>query len=343
MKNPNGYGGIFKSSGKRRKPFGVRVSNGWDKKGKQIYKYLGFYETRQDAMIALAEYNKNPYDLDSDFTFSEVYEKFAEEKFSKITKSNVNGYKAAYKVCTSIYDVKFADLRKNHLQSIIDTCGKNYPTLRKIKVFFNQIFKYAMENDLITKDYSDFIEIVHHKKEDDSKREPFSKMEVQRIWDNVERNDYVQIILMMIYSGVRIGELLDLKKENVYLDERYFDVIESKTNAGIRKVPIAKKVFPFFQAWMNKNDCEYLLSTPDGERFTYRNYYDSYWKPFIKEMNMNHRPHDTRHTCISMLAEKNINQTIIKRIVGHAGAMSLTERVYTHFEIKQLIEAIDLI
>lgn len=148
---------------------------------------------------------------------------------------------------------------------------------------------------------------------------------------------------MLIYSGVRISELLDLKKENVYLDERYFDVIESKTDSGIRKVPISKKVLPFFQAWMNKNDCEYVLSTPEGEHFLYRNYYDSYWKLFMKEMNMNHRPHDTRHTTISMLAAFNVNQAIIKRIVGHAGAMTLTERVYTHFEIKQLVYAIDLI
>lgn len=34
-----------------------------------------------------------------------------------------------------------------------------------------------------------------------------------------------------------------------------------------------------------------------------------------------------------------INQTIIKKIV----AMSLTERVYTHFEIQQLVDAIDMI
>ena len=38
-----------------------------------------------------------------------------------------------------------------------------------------------------------------------------------------------------------------------------------------------------------------------------------------------------------------INPTIIKRIVGHAGAMSLTERVYTHFEVQELIDAIDTV
>ena len=54
---------------------------------------------------------------------------------------------------------------------------------------------------------------------------------------------------MLIYNGCRISEFLDLKKEHVHLDEQYFDVIASKTDNGIRKVPIADKVPPFYRAW----------------------------------------------------------------------------------------------
>ena len=46
---------------------------------------------------------------------------------------------------------------------------------------------------------------------------------------------------MLIYNGCRISEFLDLKKENVHLEEQYFDVIASKTENGLRKVPIADK------------------------------------------------------------------------------------------------------
>ena len=49
---------------------------------------------------------------------------------------------------------------------------------------------------------------------------------------------YYQIVLMLIYNSVRISELLDLKKENVHLEEQYFDVIDSKTENGIRKAGI---------------------------------------------------------------------------------------------------------
>ena len=72
---------------------------------------------------------------------------------------------------------------------------------------------------------------------------------------------------------VRIGELLDLKKEDVHLEERYFDVVSSKTQNGIRKVPIAEKVYPFYKSWFEDTDSEYLIHRSNGEKFKYDNYH----------------------------------------------------------------------
>ena len=78
------------------------------------------------------------------------------------------------------------------------------------------------------------------------------------------------------------------------------------------------------------------------EPFKYRNYYDSYWKPLIENLNLGYyTPHCTRHTYISILAKARIDQTSIKKIVDHAGAMTLTERVYTHLNIGALIDAVN--
>ena len=48
-----------------------------------------------------------------------------------------------------------------------------------------------------------------------------------------------------------------------------------------------------------------------------------------------------RHTCVSLLATAQVSQTYQKLIVGHKGAMSITESVYTHIEMSELIKAID--
>ena len=343
MKNPNGYGGVGKLPGNRRRPWRARITASMDG-GRQKYATLGYYATREEALIALAEYNKHPYDLSARITFAEVYDKWSAAKYETISASNVNGYKASYKLCESLKPIVFADLRLIHLQTVVDTCGKNYPTLRKLKNLFNQLFEYAMKHDVCEKDYSQFVDIARHKNPNaKSKHTRFSSKELEFLWSNTDRNDYVQVVLMMIYSGVRCSELLDLKKASVDLENRCFDILQSKTDSGIRKVPIALKTLPYFEQWMQRNDSEYLISGHSAQHLSFNTFYESYWTPLMAEMQFNHYPHDTRHTTISLLAEKNINPTIIKRIVGHAGAMSLTERVYTHFEIQQLHEAIDQI
>lgn len=350
MKLPNGYGSVYRLPGNRRKPWAVRITvsrkEGKDGLTHWKYKYLGYYETQAEALTALAHFNENPYDMDANkITFAEVFEKWSAEHYPKVSKSNVHGYNASYLLCEPIKSMRFNDIRKSHLQGVVDDCGKNYPTLRKLKVLFTMLYKYAMQNDICSKDYAQYVDINQYKDRNPNKydRKPFSNDEIETVWKWKESNEYFTVILMLIYTGVRISELLDLKKENVNLEERWFDVIASKTEAGIRKVPIAKKMIPYFEYWMTKNDCEYLLSTPEGNHFEYRNYYDSYWKPFVDQMGMgDHRPHDTRHTCVTLLTAAGVDDKIIKKIVGHKG-QGVTEIVYTHFDIQQLIDAIDLI
>jgi integrase len=337
-------------SGKRRKPYIVRKTTGWEydkEKDKMVQRYLiiGYAATKAEGLQMLAEYNQNPFDVKAaKTTFQEVYELWSKAKFPTISKSNIHGYEASYKVCGMLYNRIFKDIRLAELQAVVDSCGKNYPSLKKLKILFNQLYTYAMKNDICNKDYSDYVDILPYKDKNPLKRDrkKFTKEEIDRLW-TLKDDSYYQIVLMLIYNGCRISELLNLKKENVHLDEQYFDVVKSKTENGIRKVPIADKVLPFYKAWFDGSACEYLLHTPEQKHFVYRNYYDSYWTPLMEQLGFDHTPHDTRHTCISMLAEAHVDQTMIKKIVGHSGAMTLTERVYTHLDIQALVEAMNQI
>lgn len=348
MRLPNSFGTISKLSGIRRRPWMAKKFLRYKKSpntDRMISEYLviGYYETYEEAYDGLKEYNRNPYSVLRDSTFKDIYNSWSASKFDKISESNIKGYKASYNLCNDLDNKVFADIKLADLQYIVDSCGKNYPTLRKLKVLFGQLYEYALKNDVATKNYAEYVDISGGSRESMGKREPFNKDEIIMLWDNVTRNKYIQIILMLIYSGVRISELLDLKKSDVHLANKYFDVTSSKTESGIRKVPIADKVYPFFEEWYNFSSCNHLLCTENGNRLTYRNYYDAYWTPFMHDLNMQHKPHDTRHTCISLLANSGVSQTIIKMIVGHSGAMSLTEKVYTHLEIDTLINAINKI
>lgn len=361
MRLPNGFGGIAKLKGRRRKPYIIRKTVGWiydaeKDKYKQDIVIVGYAETKKEAFEILVEYNKNnPVSSRTtintcssdckDLTFEDVYNKWSERKFPTVSQSNVGGYKAVYKLCEKLYDKSFKDLKLIDLQAVVDSCNKNYPTLRKLKILFNQLYDYAMKNDICQKNYSEYIDVIQYKNKNPNKqsRDKFSDDEIKQIWA-LKEDRTCQTILMLIYTGCRIGELLNLKKENIHLEEQYFDVVASKTENGIRKVPIADKVLPFFKEWYDMNPkSDYLLSTAYGKPFRYDNYIVNYYNPTMKNLGINHTPHCCRHTCISLLASVKTEPTTIKKIVGHSGAMSLTEKVYTHLDIKVLIDAINKI
>ena len=115
MRLPNGYGSVKKLSGNRRNPWIVTKTDGWELNpdtGKTIQKkiIIGYYPSRQAGLQALAEYNADPYDVNAaKITFSDVYARWSERKFKEVSESNVKGYKAAYKLCTSQYGIRMID------------------------------------------------------------------------------------------------------------------------------------------------------------------------------------------------------------------------------------------
>jgi integrase len=112
----------------------------------------------------------------------------------------------AYKISAPLHELRFIDIRTEHMQDVIDKCGKGYDTLRKVKVLFGQLFDYAMEHDIVSKKYSEYIELP----EDDSEstRKPFTDKEIKILWDNVDRMAGIDSVLIMIYTGLRPGEFV---------------------------------------------------------------------------------------------------------------------------------------
>ena len=349
MKNPNGFGSVYKlSDKKRRKPWAVRVTDSWDivdGKLKRKYKYIGYYETRKEAMQALAEYNVNPASVTKDIHFADLYKMWSEEKYPNFSQSTVTAYKAAFKTCEPLYGYNFKDIRRPQLQKVIDASGKAYQSLAHIKAMLSHLYSYAIENDICDKNYAQYIDLTKYSKQDKEGKTAihtiFTDDEINKLWENSETSPTAHTVLIMIYTGVRISELLYLKKSDVHLSEQWFHVPKSKTAAGIRDVPIADKILPLFQKQLETNG-EYLFSRKTL-KYTYPTFKKHFWDGLSEEFGMNHLPHDTRHTCVSRLAEAKVEQTIIKKIVGHESAMSVTEKVYTHYDIKPLLEAVNLI
>lgn len=341
MKLPNGYGSIYKLSGKRRNPFAVRVTDGWKIVGdkvRQKYKYIGYYKTRNDAMIALAEYNKNPYDIDAKkVTFAEIYDMWSKEKFKD--KPITRGYKAAFNHSETLHDKKFVDIRKSHMQEIIDNMDKSLSTKSITKTLFGQLFKFAMENDIVDKNYAEFVTLPKDNKETD--RKPFTDKEINTLWGNLNTTENVDMALIMIYTGLRPSELLLIENNNINLQERYMHG-GIKTEAGKnRLIPINKKIQPLIENRMDQNN-KYLFVNSKGNQITYNSFRKDRWLPLMKSLKMDHKPHDCRHTFATLMDAVGANKLSIKKIMGHA-SQDITDKVYTHKDINELLKAVDLI
>ena len=85
----------------------------YEEKGYPIYAVIGYYPSRSEAMMALAEYNRNPYDIDlTKITFSKLYEKWKETEMPKIKEHTASCFRSAYKHCSSLFDKQYVAIRK---------------------------------------------------------------------------------------------------------------------------------------------------------------------------------------------------------------------------------------
>ena len=329
MKNPNGYGSVSKLSGKRRRPFIVRITTGFDINGRQIMKVLGYYHTQAEAIKALANYNDNPYDINlNDITLKEILDRFMENKKGNVEKSSLKSYRVWYNYLRPLYSKRMKDIRTFELQNFINSLSHlSTGSLKLVKSFIRMLFKDAMEMDIISKDYSEYIKLPKYKKV--IERKIFTEEEIVLLWDNIKIMEYADTILILIYTGMRINELLKLEKKNVNLENNTI-IGGSKTDAGKNRIiPIHPKILPLIIKRMG-NKTEYLIPNRTGRNYyEYNNFRQN---EFVKIME--HTIHDTRHTFATMISDVSDNENAITGIIGHTN-INMTKK-YTHTNIEKM-------
>lgn len=337
MRNENGFGSIVcldKSGKKRRKPWAVRITTGW-KDGRQVRKYLGYYKTQADALIALAEYHKDGVNLDvSKLTLGEVYDQWLKRKEQTISAGAIKIHNMAYARFGVLKNTPIRDIKKLHLQKWLDDIDLKPGSKARLRSTMHQLFDYALSYDIVTKNYAKDLEITEKVEKTGA---IFTEDEIKTLWEN-KANYLVQYVLILIYTGMRVGELLAMTKDTIYLDKGYM-VGGSKTKAGKNRViPIHDKIKPIIEE--NLTD-KYLTPNGRGGTLTYNGIYKSF-SELMEKLNMDHKIHDTRKTAVSIMHSAGIPMETIRIMVGHSGK-GVTEAVYLYKEPKELVETINTI
>lgn len=373
MKLPNGFGQITEIKNRNlRKPFRAMVTVGRREDGRPISKMLkpeAFFKTYNEAYEALVEYNRNPYDLDNDISVKELYEKWTSDYFKKSTVAYQRTVTSAWSYCSSVYSMRAKDLRARHIKGCmedgyrIETKGKKKGekiyaspgTKTRIKSLFNLMYDYALEYELVDRNYARTFDIsddvLDEVEQNKHSHIIFTENEIKILWENIEKVKFTDWIIIQIYMGWRPQELSILKLADVDL-ENWTITGGMKTDAGKqRTVPIHSKI----KKYIKRNydfaitvGSEYLLNDKGQTHAgVWKISYDKYAKRFdkvIKALNLNpeHRPHDPRKTFVTRAKKAGINDNAIKAIIGHK-ASDITESAYTDRDIEWLRSDIEKI
>ncbi|MFA5307645.1 MAG: tyrosine-type recombinase/integrase [Candidatus Babeliales bacterium] len=341
MRLPNGYGSFYKLPGNRRRPYIARVTIGHNKNGRQIYKTIGYYEKPEGALKALAGNNDNPVSPKANITLKELYDEWSKSKYERISRQTEDNYKAGWKYLSKYGKSLFKEIRTSHLQGIIDACyksGLSKSTLQKIKIVAGQLYDYAVENDILNKNYAKFMKIPKYEKQE---KEPFSELEVKKLLDNINML-WVDTILILIYTGMRISEMLGLTKFSIDLENQTITG-GLKTDAGKdRVIPIHPKIQPIIKKWYDLGG-DRLICNEKKKPISARTYREDYYMPTLKALEIRElNPHSCRHTCATLLDKAGADTLSIQKILGHAD-YATTANIYTHTDIEKLRKAINLI
>lgn len=266
-------------------------------------------------------------------TLRQLFNEWLPIHSQSISRSAVNSYHIAFKHISNIADMPITDIHFQHLQNVIDSMhvkGLSYSSCKKVRTVLNQLFNYAIIKDYPITNYSQHLNLGPNMPT--IKRRVFTRQQINKLW--AIDTSYSHMILILLYTGLRIGELLNLRRQDINRRSAYLIVRHAKTKAGEgRIIPIHHRIMPIIeQLYINSGDYLFTIS------------YTSFRKHFqdiMKQLNCKHTIHDTRHTFASFL-DAVAPPNNLRSLLGHKQG-DITTRVYTHKTIRELRKTIELL
>lgn len=355
-RRPNGSGTVVKLSGRRRKPFCAKVT--LDERnltnGEKKRLVIGTFETYQEALNALSLYSltvnntiskKEAMEIDPEVyqkvqdkmskkvpTFLDIYYILDKDEFSLLSPQTQNSMHGAIKHLKKLHYLKIDQITLRMIQDVFDEDGSNHSTQVHMKTICTKVFRYAVVNQYIERndDYTSYIRIAKYEESDMHRPYTINEILALKKADIPEAH----IMLIFIYTGVRINELLNINRDNIHIDEKCDDdgterlisymITGSKTKAGKNRiVPIHDDIKQFVIDELLKP--EKRLVDVTYANFTTR----TVLIKVNKLLNTHHTMHDTRKTFATLCQMNNLNVYIRKKVLGHR-MNDITFDVYTN-------------
>lgn len=227
---------------------------------------------------------------------------------------------------------------EEYLYYLIDARKNSERTRNDALIIISLFYKFCVLKELCTKDISLNIQFAKCQKKE---RLFMTEKEAKMIFQTVEKPIIKLILQTLYYTGIRIGELTELKLEDIDFKNNVVHIKSGKGNKE-RTIPLHKKLknllMGYIENWRLDIDSDYLFCTKTGR--ISQVYISSELKKTLMLAGIEKEitPHTYRHTFASNLIKKGVNVVQVQKLLGHESL--ITTGIYTHSSIEDLDEAV---
>ncbi|MCI5842625.1 MAG: tyrosine-type recombinase/integrase [Clostridiales bacterium] len=329
-KRPNGAGTVYKLKGRRSKP--------WVAARKGVI--LGLYATKAEAQYKLDSTAGKPIGDGINLTMEEIHTLWWAEHQRDISADTVEAYEMTWKLFDQLKAKKFRNIRTDDVQELIDhqvRQERSRSQCEKIRTLYSQLCKYAIKKDIIDRNYAEFLRLPKQKKK---QRLTFTPDDIKLIKEESGTNETAKLVMILIYTGLRINELLMLPMSGVDLEHSII-IGGEKTAAGRdRTVPILPEIYDDVAYFYRKSPGRQLIDGYDGNRDAH-NFRNRDFVPLLERLGIRtadrpFTPHCCRYTFATMAATAGLDPEALKRILGHS-KYETTSDIYIQDDTDYLI------
>lgn len=300
-------------------------------------------------------------------TVAEWMDEWLENYLPNIEETTRIGYKTKLRcyIKPAIGHILLRSLRANHVQKMVNTMMAQELSPKNIRDAFNNVnaaMKQAVRLRKIPYNPCEGVVLPKLKR---YKAKVYDIEMINHLLDIAKDGDMYIPILLGVSVGLRRGEMLALRWENVDFDAGVIKVRESmargengsyikapKSESGIRDIHIGQEVLQALRrarfAYLNDRiahgmgfvDDGFVVRQSNGKPMT-PDAMTRKWKRFIKAHDLpDIRLHDLRHSNATALIRAGVNPKVVQQRLGHAD-VTITLNTYTHVLPEMDIDAAD--
>jgi len=355
-KRGNNEGSIYKRKDGR---WEAKLTVGYDANEKPIRK-SSYHKTRKAAQEAMREAQSrlanNLAQLDNSTTLREWSELWLENKKSVLKHSTYENYSHMLKhILPPLGHLKLRDLKNVQMQAFLNELGKTKgrSTLEKVRGVLYGMLEEAERNEMVLRNAARGLKLPLNA-EPDKKREAFTPEEIALIESSVGTIEFADVITILLNTGLREGELLAMRRQNVSAENSCIYVTHSatringkptlgtpKTPESIRTIPVNDKVLVLITMRL-PNDDGFMFQCKNGDIWSPRSFLRAY-KKALEQVGVRYlSPHCCRHTYATRLHAAGVDTKTIQTLMGHTD-YALTANIYTHVQEETLRKAVALL